>query len=223
MGAERICALDGIDLDVYQNEYIAITGPSGSGKSTLMNLMSCLDQPTSGMYELNGVQANKLNTRELARIRNNQIGFVFQSFELLPRMTALRNVELPLVYAGWGRRQRRRRARQTLERLGLGDRIQHHPAQLSGGEMQRVAIARALVNHPNILLADEPTGNLDTAISTEILALFDALHREGQTIIIVTHAADVAEHARRILCMRDGKIVSDGPRETQASGNNGVS
>ena len=223
MGAGRICALDGVDLDVYRNEYIAITGPSGSGKSTLMNLMSCLDRPTSGMYELNGVQANKLNTRELARIRNNQIGFVFQSFELLPRMTALRNVELPLVYAGWGRQQRRRRARQTLERLGLGDRIQHHPAQLSGGEMQRVAIARALVNHPNILLADEPTGNLDTAISTDILALFDALHREGQTIIIVTHAADVAEHARRILCMRDGKIVSDGPREDQASGNNGVS
>jgi len=210
VGVERIHALDGIDLDIRQNEYVSVMGPSGSGKSTLMNILGCLDRCTSGTYELNGRNTTRLSSGGLAHVRNTQIGFVFQSFELLPRLNALKNVELPLIYAaGTTWLVRRTRARETLGRVGLSERIKHRPNQLSGGEKQRVAIARALSNNPSILLADEPTGNLDSKTSEGVLKLFDQLHREGQTIIIVTHEEIVARHTERILHMRDGQIISD--------------
>ena len=209
IGPEQIRALDGVDLDVAQNDYLAVMGTSGSGKSTLMNILGCLDRPTSGSYELDGKLVSSMSAGQLALVRNERIGFVFQSFELLPRMTALKNVELPLIYARNGWFGRTTRAREALERVGLGDRMRHRPNQLSGGQKQRVAIARALVNRPAILLADEPTGNLDSRTSEEILALFEQLHAQGQTIIMVTHEPDVARHARRIVRMRDGRVLSD--------------
>src|SRR5262245_24684760 len=195
VGVEEIRALNGVSLNVGANEYVAVMGASGSGKSTLMNILGCLDRPTSGRYELDGHAVNSLGAAALAHVRNERIGFVFQSFELLPRMSALKNVELPMIYSPSGWWSRRKQARLALERVGLGDRTRHRPNQLSGGQKQRVAIARALVAKPSILLADEPTGNLDTTTSEEILALFEQLHREGQTIILVTHEADVARHA----------------------------
>jgi putative ABC transport system ATP-binding protein len=210
VGIERIHALDGVSLQVEENEYIAIMGPSGSGKSTMMNLLGCLDRPTSGIYELNGRNISRSGAAALARVRNEQIGFVFQSFELMPRLSAIKNVELPLIYSrtgGWG--TRRRQAKKVLERVGLSGRIKHRPNQLSGGEKQRVAIARALIASPSILLADEPTGNLDSKTSDGIMVLFDKLYEEGQTIIIVTHEESIARHAKRIIKMRDGKISSD--------------
>ncbi|MFT3787234.1 MAG: ABC transporter ATP-binding protein [Tepidisphaeraceae bacterium] len=209
VGDETIRALDGVDLDVDRNEYVAIMGTSGSGKSTLMNILGCLDRPTGGTYELNGEQVAGMGAGQLARMRNKQIGFVFQSFELLPRSTALRNVELPLIYSPGRWFSRTKLAKNALERVGLAQRMHHRPNQLSGGQRQRVAIARALVNQPAIILADEPTGNLDSRTSDEILGLFEALHREGQTIILVTHEADVAAHAKRIVRMKDGKVVAD--------------
>jgi putative ABC transport system ATP-binding protein len=211
VGVEVIRALDGVDLQVGQNEYVAVMGTSGSGKSTLMNILGCLDRPTSGTYELDGRITTKMGAGSLARVRNERIGFVFQSFELLPRLTALKNVELPLLYSPAGWWGRRRRAKDALKRVGLGDRMRHRPNQLSGGQKQRVAIARALVARPSILLADEPTGNLDSATSDEILKLFDELHNAGQTIIMVTHESDVARHAKRIIRMKDGKVRSDLP------------
>src|SRR5687768_4132171 len=213
VGPERIRALDGVDIDIGLNEYVAIMGTSGSGKSTLMNILGCLDRPTSGSYELDGRLVSNMSGGRLAGVRNERIGFVFQSFELLPRQTALRNVELPMIYATDGWWTRRARAKEALKTVGLADRMTRRPNQLSGGQKQRVAIARALVNRPAILLADEPTGNLDSRTSEEILALFEELHRTGQTIIMVTHEADVARHARRIIRMRDGKIISDLPAQ----------
>jgi putative ABC transport system ATP-binding protein len=209
MGGEVVHALAGVDVTIRRNEFVAIMGPSGSGKSTLMNLIGCLDSPTGGEYWLNGYRVSELGDDELARIRNKEIGFVFQTFNLLPRATALHNVELPLVYAGLGAKERRAQATESLRRVGLGDRMQHRPNELSGGQRQRVAIARALVNHPSILLADEPTGNLDSATSEDILALFDALHREGQTIVLVTHETDIAAHARRQVHLKDGRVERD--------------
>jgi len=209
VGVESIRALDGVDLQVRQNEYVAIMGQSGSGKSTLMNILGCLDRATSGRYLLCGQDTTKMSDTQLARIRNKQIGFVFQSFELLGQLNALRNVELPLIYSSNGWFSRKELAMEALARVGLADRVKHKPNQLSGGEKQRVAIARALINKPSILLADEPTGNLDTHTSEEIMALFDRLHQEGQTIIMVTHEMDIARHAKRIIRMRDGRIVSD--------------
>jgi len=209
LGAEVVRALRGVNLVVERNEYVAIMGPSGSGKSTLMNLIGCLDTPTSGEYWLNGTPVAKLSDDELARIRNKEIGFVFQTFNLLPRATALHNVELPLIYAGVGARERRERAAAMLERVGLGHRLDHKPSELSGGQRQRVAIARALVNRPAILLADEPTGNLDSQTSDEIMQLFDTLHAEGQTIILVTHEHDIAAYAHRQIVLRDGQIERD--------------
>jgi len=213
MGVEEIRALDGLSLEVGQNEYAAVMGTSGSGKSTLMNILGCLDRPTSGVYELDGQVTTTMGAGALARVRNERIGFVFQSFELMPRLSALKNVELPLIYARSAWWNRKKRARHALDTVGLTDRMKHRPNQLSGGQKQRVAIARALVNNPAILLADEPTGNLDSATSEEILTLFDQLHRQGQTIIMVTHEADVARHAKRIIRMRDGRIFSDLPTE----------
>jgi putative ABC transport system ATP-binding protein len=216
VGVEQIRALDGVDLEVGLNEYVAVMGTSGSGKSTLMNILGCLDRPSSGVYELDGRVTTRMGGGQLARVRNERIGFVFQSFELMPRLTALRNVELPLIYSPTGWWGRAKRAREVLETVGLGDRMDHKPNQLSGGQRQRVAIARALINRPAILLADEPTGNLDSRTSDEILGLFDALHRAGQTIIMVTHEPDVARHARRIVRMKDGKVLSDLPTEYDA-------
>ena len=209
MGGEIVHALRGADLVIRKNEFVAIMGPSGSGKSTLMNLIGCLDSPTGGEYWLNGHRVSELGDDELARIRNKEIGFVFQTFNLLPRASALHNVELPLVYAGLGGRERRSQASDALTRVGLGDRMQHRPNELSGGQRQRVAIARALVNNPSILLADEPTGNLDSATSEEIMGLFEGLYREGQTIVLVTHEADIATHARRQVHLKDGRVERD--------------
>ena len=213
MGAEKVHALNGVDLKIERGEYAAIMGSSGSGKSTLMNLVGCLDTPSAGSYQLNGVAVEELDDQELAAIRNREIGFVFQTFNLLARTDALHNVELPLIYAGVGRAERRERARHALERVGLAERIHHQPNELSGGQRQRVAIARALVNNPSILLADEPTGNLDSATSVEIMSLFDELHRAGNTVILVTHEPDIAQHADRQVQLRDGRVVADHPTE----------
>jgi putative ABC transport system ATP-binding protein len=216
VGEEQIRALNGVDLDIGRNEYVAIMGSSGSGKSTMMNILGCLDRPTAGTYELDGELVSEMTGTSLSRVRNQRIGFVFQSFELLPRSTAARNVELPLIYSRGGWWSRRERAREALETVGLADRMTHKPNQLSGGQRQRVAIARALVNRPAILLADEPTGNLDSKTSDEILQLFQKLHDDGQTIIMVTHEADVARHAKRIVRMKDGMVLTDLPTEKDA-------
>lgn len=211
MGSEIVQALRGIDLTIARNEYVAIMGPSGSGKSTLMNVIGCLDTPTSGRYLLEGADVSSLEDAELAAIRNRKIGFVFQTFNLLPRATALKNVELPLIYAGVPPQERRERAIAALESVGLGDRLRHRPSELSGGQRQRVAIARALVTRPSLILADEPTGNLDSKTGAEIMALFERIWREGNTLIVVTHEDDIARYARRIIRLRDGRIESDQP------------
>jgi putative ABC transport system ATP-binding protein len=209
MGGERIRALAGVDLAINRNEYVAIMGPSGSGKSTMMNVLGCLDTPSGGSYWLNGHEVSRMADDDLARVRNREIGFVFQTFNLLPRATALANVELPLVYAGVTSRERRRRAESALTRVGLGERMHHKPNELSGGQRQRVAIARALVNEPSILLADEPTGNLDSTTSVEIMRVFGQLHAQGQTVVLVTHEPDIAAHAHRVVVLRDGLIDTD--------------
>ena len=209
MGTETVHALRGVTLTIERGEYIAIMGPSGSGKSTLMNLLGCLDSPTSGYYELNGVNVAHMDDNDLAEVRNREIGFVFQSFNLLPRSDSLHNVELPLIYAGIPSAERREQAIRALTHVGLGDRMHHRPNELSGGQRQRVAVARALVNDPSIVLADEPTGNLDSRTGEEILGLFEALSRKGNTIIVVTHEEEVAQHARRIIRIRDGLIAAD--------------
>jgi putative ABC transport system ATP-binding protein len=209
MGEETVHALRGVTLQIHRNEYLAIMGPSGSGKSTLMNMLGCLDTPSSGRYEFNGKNVSEMDGDELAAIRNREIGFVFQTFNLLPRSTSLRNVELPLIYAGIDSEAREERAAQVLRDVGLGDRLQHKPNELSGGQRQRVAIARALVNNPSIVLADEPTGNLDSKTGEEIMALLENLYQRGNTIILVTHEADIAGHARRTVHLRDGLIESD--------------
>jgi len=209
MGEEEIHALRGLSINIEQGEYVAIMGPSGSGKSTLMNLIGCLDTPTKGSYQLNGKEVASMNDDDLARIRNEEIGFVFQTFNLLPRATALHNVELPLVYAGVSSKDRQQRAMQALEKVELTSRSTHRPNELSGGQRQRVAIARALVNNPSILLADEPTGNLDSKTGEEIMAVFSRLHEGGNTIILVTHEADIAAHAHRVIYVRDGQVEKD--------------
>ncbi len=209
IGEETIHALQGVSLTIERGEYVAIMGPSGSGKSTLMNLIGCLDTPTRGVYRLNGRNVDQMNDDELARVRNQEVGFVFQTFNLLPRATALHNVELPLVYAGMGRREREQLATSVLELVELQDRMMHRPNELSGGQRQRVAIARALVNSPSLVLADEPTGNLDSRTGEEIIALFEVLHKAGNTVLLVTHEAAVAAHADRVLEIRDGRIESD--------------
>jgi putative ABC transport system ATP-binding protein len=217
MGSETIRALWGVSLEIRRNEYVAIMGPSGSGKSTLMNLVGCLDTPSGGEYWLNGQEVSRLSDDALARVRNREIGFVFQTFNLLPRATALQNVELPMVYAGATNRERRERAVEALRRVGLADRMDHRPNELSGGQRQRVAIARALVNRPSILLADEPTGNLDSATSEDIMRVFGQLQAQGQTVILVTHEADIAAHAHRVVTLRDGHIESDRAQTREAA------
>jgi putative ABC transport system ATP-binding protein len=209
MGDIQVRALDGVSVDVDHGEFVAIMGPSGSGKSTLMNLIGCLDTPSAGTYRLNEQEVSRLDDDELARIRNKEIGFVFQTFNLLSRTSAVENVEVPLVYAGVPRHERHRRAKEVLEQVGLGDRMHHQPNELSGGQRQRVAVARALVNRPSILLADEPTGNLDSRTGEEIMQLFDELNRNGNTIVLVTHEEDIARHARRVVRLRDGKVVEE--------------
>ncbi len=209
MGSEILYALNGIDLSINKNEYVAIMGPSGSGKSTLMNIIGCLDTPTSGNYKLNGKNVHEMVDDELAEIRNREIGFVFQTFNLLPRSNALHNVELPLIYSGMSKSERIKKAEQALVNVGLGDRMKHKPNELSGGQRQRVALARALVNNPSIILADEPTGNLDTKTGEEIMNLFEELNKNGNTIILVTHEEDIAKHAHRIVKIRDGLIEAD--------------
>ena len=209
MGHQDVHALQGCSVSVQPNDYVAIMGPSGSGKSTLMNVLGCLDTPTTGAYYLDGTDVSRLSDDRLAAVRNKKIGFVFQTFNLLPRQSCLQNVELPLVYAAVSRRERRERATAALQAVGLGDRTDHKPNELSGGQRQRVAVARALVNDPAILLADEPTGNLDTATSDEIMRLFEALYRRGNTVVVVTHEDDIAQHARRVIRLRDGKVESD--------------
>ena len=217
MGAETVHALRGVDLRIERGEYVAIMGASGSGKSTLMNILGCLDTPDAGHYVLNGQAVDRLSDAQLAKLRNKEIGFVFQTFNLLPRATALGNVEAPLVYAGVPRRERRARAQRALERVGLGERVHHRPSEMSGGQRQRVAVARALVNEPAILLADEPTGNLDSGTGAAILALFDELHAAGHTVILVTHEAEVAAHAERVISIMDGRIQSDTRRPGAAA------
>lgn len=209
VGSEIVKALKGVDISVMKNEYLAMMGPSGSGKSTLMNLLGCLDTPTAGAYNLNGTDVSSLKDDDLAEIRNKEIGFIFQTFNLLPRLTALENVFLPLVYAGYNSKDRKIKAQNVLEKVGLGDRIDHRPNQLSGGQRQRVAVARALVNEPSIILADEPTGNLDSKTSLDIMRLFEEIHEMGNTLIVVTHEEEVASHAHRILRLRDGLVESD--------------
>jgi putative ABC transport system ATP-binding protein len=209
MGSQEVWALDGVTLSIEEGEYVAVMGPSGSGKSTLMNMLGCLDTPTGGTYYLRGEDVSTFSDNELAEIRNREIGFVFQTFNLLPRVNCLRNAELPLIYAGMSKRERRERAAEVLESVGLGDRLDHRPNELSGGQRQRVATARALVNRPSLLLADEPTGNLDTETGAEIMQLLEALHRQGNTILLVTHEPNIAQHARRIVHLRDGKLEED--------------
>ncbi|MEO0009397.1 MAG: ABC transporter ATP-binding protein [candidate division WOR-3 bacterium] len=214
LGKTVVRALNGISLEISRGEYVALMGPSGSGKSTLMHILGCLDTPDAGSYFFDGTDTARFNDRELARLRNRAFGFVFQSFNLLPRLSALANVELPMLYAGIRRRARIKRATELLELVGLGDRLRHKPNELSGGEMQRVAIARALANEPEVILADEPTGNLDSRTGAEIMRLFDRLAEEGKTVVIVTHDPGIAEHCRRIVRLRDGEIVADEPRRS---------
>jgi putative ABC transport system ATP-binding protein len=209
LGSQTVHVLKGIDLDIFKNQYVALMGPSGSGKSTLMNLLGCLDTPTSGSYELNGNDVSRMGDNELAEIRNHEIGFVFQTFNLLPRSTALENVALPLIYAGMGKEEREARAAEVLTQVGLADRMDHRPNQLSGGQRQRVAVARALVNNPALILADEPTGNLDSKTSVEIMKLFDDIQAAGNTVVLVTHEEDIAQHAKRVIRLIDGQIDSD--------------
>ena len=211
LGAQTVHVLKGIDLDIQQGEYVALMGPSGSGKSTLMNLLGCLDTPTAGSYHLAGRDVSRMDDNDLAAVRNKEIGFVFQTFNLIPRQTALQNVALPMVYAGASKEARTERAEEVLRQVGLEDRMDHRPNQLSGGQRQRVAVARALVNTPSMILADEPTGNLDSTTSVEIMKLFDDIHRAGNTLVVVTHEEDIAQHAHRIIRLRDGVIESDTP------------
>jgi putative ABC transport system ATP-binding protein len=213
LGDETIYAIKEINLDIFKNEYVALMGPSGSGKSTLMNILGCLDTPSAGQYFLEGNDVSKVSDNELAAVRNKQIGFIFQTFNLIPRLTTIENVALPLIYAGWSKKQRDERAIEVLQQVGLGDRMKHKPNELSGGQRQRVAVARALVNNPSLILADEPTGNLDTKTSYEIMALFEEIHNKGNTIVVVTHEEDIALYTHRIVRMRDGLVESDQPNE----------